>query len=206
MATSHFLIRLPPAVVVFVLATLLRLTNGHVLPHETRTVQVRALNVEPWPLVASTPAPTSPAELTRRGQYNTVCGYLGGDPALPATCMAGSHCAVEVDHGAIGCCPDGDKCTGGIFTGCVDKNSGSQTVKDPYIFTCAGNNVCYKNTFEGGFYQYGCGSASNLATSVATSASWPPTLAIQSHDAVIDRDGNAPADFCSWQLVDALGP
>lgn len=171
MVPSHFFIQLPPAAALLVVSTLLRLTTGHVLPRETRTVQVRTLNVEPWPLTASTPAPTSPAELRRRSQYNTICGYIGGDPALPATCMAGSHCAVEVDHGAIGCCPDGVKCTGGIFTSCVDKNSGPQTAKDPYIFTCSGKNVCYKNTFEGGFFQYGCGSASDMATSVATTAS-----------------------------------
>ncbi|POR35603.1 Uncharacterized protein TPAR_04201 [Tolypocladium paradoxum] len=171
MVPGHFFIRLPPAAALLVLSTLLRLTTGHVLPRETRTVQVRALNVVPWPSAAATPAPTSRAELRRRGQYNTICGYIGGDPALPATCMAGSHCAVDVDHGAIGCCPDGDKCTGGIFTGCVDMNSGPQTVKDPYIFTCSGKNVCYKNTFDGGYFQYGCGSASDLATSVATTAS-----------------------------------
>ncbi|PNY28332.1 Uncharacterized protein TCAP_01740, partial [Tolypocladium capitatum] len=176
MVPSHVFMRLPPAAALLVLSTLLRLTTGHVLPHETRphemrTVQVRALNVEPWPLAAATPAPTSPAELRRRAQYNTICGYIGGDPALPATCIAGSHCAVNVEHGAVGCCPDGGVCTEGIFTSCVDGNSGPQTVKDPYVFSCAGKNVCYKNIFDGGYFQYGCGSASDLATSVATTAS-----------------------------------
>ncbi|KND93202.1 hypothetical protein TOPH_02452, partial [Tolypocladium ophioglossoides CBS 100239] len=171
MVPNHFFTRLPPAAALLVVSTLLRLTAGHVLPRETRTIQVRALSAEPWPLAVATPAPTSPPKLRRRGQYNTICGYIGGDPALPATCVAGSHCAVDVKHGAVGCCPDGDECTGGIFTGCVDKNSGPQTVKDPYVFTCVGKDVCYKNTFDGGYFQYGCASASSLATSVATTAS-----------------------------------
>ncbi|UNI13414.1 hypothetical protein JDV02_000162 [Purpureocillium takamizusanense] len=168
----------PPAGLAFVAISLSQLASGHVLPRETETAHFRPLKVEPWPLAASTaapahsPAPTAAIELRDdHTLYNTVCGYIGGNPALPATCMAGSHCAVDVQHGAMGCCPNGGDCNSGIFTSCVDKNSGPQTADDPYVYTCAGKNVCYKNTFDGGYFQYGCGSASNLATSVATSAS-----------------------------------
>lgn len=118
--------------------------------------------------VAATPVPTRPAQL---GQGKTICGYIGGDTALPATCVEGLHCAVDVQHGVVGCCPDGRECALGIFTDCVDKNSSPQTVRDPYVYTCNGGNVCYRNSFQGGFYQYGCGSASHLATYVATTAS-----------------------------------
>lgn len=58
----------------------------------------------------------------------------------------------------------------GVFTGCVDPNSGPQTEVDPYVFTCTGSNVCYKNMFEGGYSQFGCGTASDLATVVSAGA------------------------------------
>ncbi|KAJ6447144.1 transmembrane alpha-helix domain-containing protein [Purpureocillium lavendulum] len=178
--------RLPPpsAVLALTVAVALQLTSAHVLPRETKSVHFRPLKVEPWPLAAvahgaahptavPAPAPTAaPVELRDdHTLFNTVCGYIGGNPALPATCMAGSHCAVDVEHGAIGCCPNSGDCNSGIFTGCVDRNSGPQTADNPYVYTCAGKNVCYKNVFDGGYFQYGCGSASNLATSVAMSAS-----------------------------------
>ncbi|KOS23287.1 hypothetical protein ESCO_003983 [Escovopsis weberi] len=152
------------------LSSLPHLAASYRIPRETKTVDFRELNVVDFPLVAATPAPTSPSRQPQRRGFNTVCGYIGGDAAFPATCMAGSHCVLEVDHGAIGCCPDGGTCTEGIFTGCVDFNSPPQTELNPYVFTCTGSEVCYKNDFEGGYYQYGCGTASRLATLVATSA------------------------------------
>ncbi|KAF4592563.1 transmembrane alpha-helix domain-containing protein [Ophiocordyceps camponoti-floridani] len=115
------------------------------------------------------PTTTRPA-LSKRRDAGTVCGFIGGDAAFPATCIAGSHCAVDVAHGVVGCCPDDGPCATGVFTGCVDAHSGPQSVSDPYVFTCSdGGDVCYRNLFEGGFYQFGCGAGSHLATSVATS-------------------------------------
>ncbi|PTB66745.1 hypothetical protein BBK36DRAFT_1117911 [Trichoderma citrinoviride] len=154
-------------------STLLPIASGHALPRETKTVPVRELNVVPWPI--ATPAPqldlgaVPAADLLRR-DFNTICGFIGGHADFPATCLAGSHCAVDVDNKAIGCCPDGAPCTGGIFTGCVDVNSPPQTELNPYVFTCTGADVCYQNHFDGGFFQFGCGASSALATSVATSA------------------------------------
>ena len=142
---------------------------AHVLlPQETNNAVARQLNIRPWP-VLPTPAPVALHGLPRR-QPNTICGYIGGNPELPATCVAGSHCAVDVELGAVGCCPNDGDCSNGIYTGCVDRNSGPQTVADSYIYTCREQDVCYKNTFEGGFFQYGCGSASGLATKVYQSA------------------------------------
>ncbi|ODA77926.1 hypothetical protein RJ55_06529 [Drechmeria coniospora] len=161
--------RRPPSVSVVVLLAL-QLAAGNAIPRETGAVE--------WPRTAPCPSPTPTwtHKLGRRALSNTVCGYIGGDPALPATCREGSYCAVDVRHGAVGCCPDGGACTTGIFTGCVDGNSGPQTVRNPYLYTCAGGDVCYKNNFDGGFFQYGCGTASNLATNVATAAPGRPPL------------------------------
>ncbi|KAL6818189.1 hypothetical protein GGI42DRAFT_1523 [Trichoderma sp. SZMC 28013] len=156
-------------------STLLQIASSHALPRETKIIAVRELNVAPWP-IAPTPAPRSPFlrsmpehHLLQR-DFNTVCGFIGGDPNFPATCLAGSHCAVDVENKAIGCCPDGAPCTEGIFTGCVDVNSPPQTELNPYVFTCTGADVCYQNSFDGGFFQFGCGAFSHLATTVATTA------------------------------------
>ncbi|KAF4444686.1 hypothetical protein FACUT_463 [Fusarium acutatum] len=151
-----------------VISGVLNLATGHVLPQPTKTVDFYELNVLPYPL-AATPAPDD--SLLLRRQFNTVCGYLGGDPGLPATCSAGSHCVVDVDHGAVGCCPNGGSCTSGVFTGCVDADSGPQTEVNPYVFTCRGSDSCYRNSYEGGFFQFGCGSTSGLATKVVATAS-----------------------------------
>ena len=171
MFPTDFKTRLSPATALIYLSTLFGLTSGHALPRQTKTVAFRELDVLPWPL--ATPAPASPDDLRRRqaSTFNTICGYIGGDPALPATCSAGSHCAVDVEHGAIGCCPDGAACSVGVYTGCVDGNSDAQTEVNPYIYTCGGGDVCYKNSFEGGYSQYGCGSASGMGTSVQGTAS-----------------------------------
>ncbi|KAL7956221.1 hypothetical protein V8C34DRAFT_289557 [Trichoderma compactum] len=155
-------------------STLLQIASSHALPRETKTIAVRELNVAPWP-IAPTPAPRSPflrsmPEHLLQRDFNTICGFIGGDPNFPATCLAGSHCAVDVENKAIGCCPDGAPCTEGIFTGCVDVNSPPQTELNPYVFTCTGADVCYQNSFDGGFFQFGCGAFSHLATTVATTA------------------------------------
>ncbi|KKO98570.1 hypothetical protein THAR02_09327 [Trichoderma harzianum] len=155
-------------------STLLQIASSHALPRETKTVAVRELNVAPWPIAATTPAPflrsMPERHLLQQRDFNTVCGFIGGDPNFPATCLAGSHCAVDVENKAIGCCPDGAPCTEGIFTGCVDVNSPPQTELNPYVFTCTGADVCYQNHFDGGFFQFGCGAFSHLATTVATTA------------------------------------
>ena len=146
---------------------------GHVLPRQT-TPPSASLDIDLWPL-QPTPAAMLPAELRRR-DFNTVCGYIGGNPDLPATCLDGSHCVVDKEHNAIGCCPDEGDCTTGIYTGCVDENSSANGVVDPHIFTCRAGDVCYKNTYQGGYFQYGCGSASDLATDVALSATGKSAL------------------------------
>ncbi|KAK8091114.1 hypothetical protein PG994_000619 [Apiospora phragmitis] len=171
-------LRLPPAAAVFLLSTVLgELADGHaLLPRQTKTIEPHELNVVMWPPLPTAAPLMSPLELLRRQADNTICGYLGGDSGLPATCSAGSHCVLDEANKVMGCCPNSGSCTTGVFTGCVDQNSGPQTELNPYVYTCTGSNVCYKNSFPSGFFQYGCGTASDLATSVQTGASGKPTL------------------------------
>jgi hypothetical protein len=168
MSPTNHMVRLTSVAALLVLANFAS-AYPYAVPQPTKTIEFRELNVQSWPL--ATAAPGSLDDILGRRALNTVCGYIGGDPDLPATCSAGSHCVVDAGQGVIGCCPDGGSCTQGIYTACVDSNSGAQNEVNPYVYTCEGSNVCYKNSFEGGYSQYGCGSASNLATTVAVSAS-----------------------------------
>ncbi|KPM40027.1 hypothetical protein AK830_g6546 [Neonectria ditissima] len=172
MSPANRMVRLSPAAALLALSNIVYLTSAHPFaqPQQTRTAEYHELHVQPWPL-APTAAPGFLDDLLGRRQLNTVCGYIGGDPALPATCSAGSHCVVDVDHSAVGCCPDGGACTQGVYTGCVDGSSGAQAEVNPYVFTCQGSDLCYKNSFEGGYSQYGCGSKSGMATTVVGTAS-----------------------------------
>ncbi|KAL1843047.1 hypothetical protein VTJ49DRAFT_3182 [Mycothermus thermophilus] len=189
---------LPRPMALLLVSSILQLTSAHTAPRLPRktpeptvTIPHRLLNVESWPL-RPTPPPGAHLFAFRRRQleYNTVCGYIGGDAALPATCGAGSHCVVDTEHNVVGCCPDGiDSCTAGVFTGCVDANSGPQTEVNPYIYSCAGSDVCYMNVFEGGYSQFGCGTASDLAATVLNSASGATgTLIRPTQDAFIILD------------------
>ncbi|RGP80870.1 hypothetical protein FLONG3_1018 [Fusarium longipes] len=165
MTLVHQMAQLPSFLLI---SSFFNLASGHALPQPTKTVAFHEINAASYPL-AATAAPDD--SFLYRRQFNTVCGYIGGNPGLPATCSAGSHCVVDVDHGAVGCCPDGGSCTQGVFTACVDAGSGPQTEVNPYVFTCRGDDSCYRNSFEGGFFQYGCGSTSGLATNVVATAS-----------------------------------
>ncbi|GKT93439.1 hypothetical protein Ct61P_11289 [Colletotrichum tofieldiae] len=157
MLFSDCFMSLPPTTAILLLSNVFTLTEAGALPRQTQApIALRTLDVRDWPL--ATPAPW--LGMMRRQEdssTNTVCGYIGGDPNLPATCSAGSHCAMDASASAVGCCPNGAACTTGVYTGCVDDTSPTQTVSDPYIFTCQGSNVCYRNSFEGGAYQYGWG-------------------------------------------------
>ncbi|KAI3322084.1 hypothetical protein HD806DRAFT_136526 [Xylariaceae sp. AK1471] len=166
---NNIFFRLPPATAVLLLSAVFGLTHSHALPRQTKIVEHRELEVIPFP-PAPTNAPLSPFNLQRR-QENTICGFIGGNSDLPATCSLGSHCVLDPANSVVGCCPNGGTCTAGVYTGCVDRNSNPQTEINPYIFTCQGSNVCFKNNFDGGYFQYGCGTASELGTTVQMSAS-----------------------------------
>lgn len=183
MLPRNFFHRLPTPTALLLLSSLMGLASAHVPRQTPTTIPHRPLNVAPYPPL---PAPTSPPldlhalhELLRRQNSNTVCGYINGDASSAATCSAGSHCVQDIDAKVIGCCNDGETCTTGIFTGCVDSNSGgAQTEVNPYVYTCTQGNVCYSNKFEGGFSQFGCGTASDLAATVLASASGVPSAIV----------------------------
>lgn len=169
MVPTDLFTRLPSVASILILANIYTPVTGHVMPRETGQADASySMAIVDWPL-APTPAPVLPAKLRHR-EFNTVCGYINGDPNKAATCGGNSHCVADVKNKIIGCCPNDGDCKNGIFTGCVDANNPSPS-KDPFLYTCAPGNVCYKNSFQGGFYQYGCGSDSSLAASVATTVS-----------------------------------
>ncbi|KAI1114457.1 hypothetical protein F5Y14DRAFT_450999 [Nemania sp. NC0429] len=167
---SDIFFRLPPATAVLLLCAVLDKTRGHALPRQTNVIESRG-----WDVIALPPEPTgkplSPFDVQRRQEEeNTVCGYLGGSLKLPATCSLGSHCVLDSANSVVGCCPNGGPCTTGVFTTCVDRNSDPQTEINPYVYTCQGTDLCFKNNFAGGYFQFGCGTASELGTTVQTSA------------------------------------
>lgn len=192
-------LRLPTPTALLLLSSLIALTSAHVPRQTPATIPHRPLNVQNYPPL---PAPTSPPldlhalnELLKRQDTNTVCGYINGDASLAATCSAGSHCVKDTDANVIGCCPNGvDACSSGVYTGCVDSNSGVQTEVNPYVFTCTQGNVCYSNRFEGGFSQFGCGTASDLAATVLASASGVPSaIVLTSADVAFTQSNSALA-------------
>lgn len=163
MAPPDLFQKLPPPTICLLLAALASHSAAHTLPRQTTTLPYRTLAVDPFPF------PTPHALLARQAP-NTICGFIDADPSLPVTCGAGSHCVVDRAAGAVGCCPDGEACTTGVFTGCVDGDGRGRTEVDPYVFTCSGSDVCYENVFDGGLTQVGCGTDTGLAASVATAA------------------------------------
>ncbi|GKT45368.1 uncharacterized protein ColSpa_05549 [Colletotrichum spaethianum] len=187
MLFSDCFMRLPPTTAVLLLSSVFTLTEAGALPRQTQAhIALRTLDVRDWPL--ATPAPW--LGMMRRQEdssTNTICGYVGGDPNLPATCSAGSHCAMDASASAVGCCPNGAACTTGVYTSCVDDSSPTQTASDPYIFTCQGSNVCYRNSFEGGAYQYGCGSTTQGNTVYPTASGLSTTVSITEISGLVTR-------------------
>ncbi|OLN98013.1 hypothetical protein CCHL11_06854 [Colletotrichum chlorophyti] len=198
MLSQDVFLRLPPTTALVLLSNIFVLTDAGALPRQTQQhIAFRTLDVLNWPL--ATPAPWLDGLVRRQddASTNTVCGYLGGDPNLPATCSAGSHCAMDASASAVGCCPNGVACTTGVYTGCVDQNSATQTVSDPYIFTCQGSQVCYRNNYAGGAYQYGCGTASQGTTVEATASGISTTVSITRISGIITRQETSSSSSSS---------
>ncbi|KAF3937986.1 hypothetical protein ABW19_dt0206147 [Dactylella cylindrospora] len=115
--------------------------------------------------------------LRRRDEYpGSVCGFIGGDVGTPAICSSDSICLWDTAHGIVGCSPTGSG-TLAVHTACVDDDDDdddNQTISNPWVFTCRGNDECYRNTYDrvNGqlFYQFGCGDT-DWATTVRTQPS-----------------------------------
>ncbi|KAK1849775.1 hypothetical protein CCHR01_07593 [Colletotrichum chrysophilum] len=186
---------LPPAAAALVLlSNLLTIADAvAVLPQKTQHLPFRVLDVVDWPL--QTPMPW----LGRRqdSSTNTVCGYIGGDPGFAATCSAGSHCAMDASVSAVGCCPNGVACTTGVYTSCVDQNSPTPSAYDPYVYTCQGSNVCYKNTYDGGAYQYGCGTSTQGFYVAATASGLSTTVSITHVSGIVTKAASTASSSSS---------
>ena len=176
MLLTDYFTRLPPTAAILIFSTILKPALASVMPRETGAAAEAShtLAIVDWPLVP-TAVPLLPAELRKR-EFNTVCGWIGGNADMAATCEGDSHCVADVEHKIIGCCPNQGECKSGIYTACVDSNNPGSGKGDPWVYSCPAGKVCYRNTFDGGFHQYGCG-ASNMATSVATKAPGKSALA-----------------------------
>ncbi|KAL1888253.1 hypothetical protein Cpir12675_006235 [Ceratocystis pirilliformis] len=112
-------------------------------------------------------------------RFNVVCGYIDGNPLMPAVCNPGSHCAVDKALGAVGCCPDEGPCDTGIFTGCVDMTGPPPEKVDPLVYVCGAGQVCYKNNYEGGYSQFGCGTPGSPPATVLVNVAGQPPIDIQ---------------------------
>ncbi|KAK0101650.1 hypothetical protein ONS95_006810 [Cadophora gregata] len=124
---------------------------GWIGPYET----ISATATANW-----TPAPTKEAhKLIGRGVHPAnLCGAQGPDYVL-AYCGSKSYCAWFTDIKVVGCCSSGGASCDAVYTSCIDLRDDfpdGETV--PGVFTCT--NLCYKNSFPDGYYQYGCGSTS----------------------------------------------
>lgn len=88
-----------------------------------------------------TPRPTQGSiakrELFARSLFFSAntCGWTGGDFSSVVTCSSLSSCVWDTARSFIGCCPSNAPCSTGVYTGCVDAQSGSQTVIDPAVTT-----------------------------------------------------------------------
>ncbi|KAH6721503.1 hypothetical protein BKA61DRAFT_159710 [Leptodontidium sp. MPI-SDFR-AT-0119] len=120
-----------------------------------------------------TPAPTKVTENTAHELFGrslypaNLCGAQGSY-YVKAYCGDKSYCAWFTDIKVVGCCSSGGACDA-VYTSCIDQRDDTpQGEYIPGVFTCT--NLCYRNTFPNGYYQYGCGSTSIGETVVY---SWP---------------------------------
>lgn len=114
------LFAMPPSTIILLLSAAFGITSA--LPW-AGPVPTSAYKADEW-----TPRPTdipiNPKELFRRSAVDiTVCGWLGGKQDDPAVCNTGSSCIHDYAHGYVGCCTTAGKCTAGVYTACIDKNS-----------------------------------------------------------------------------------
>ncbi|CEJ92232.1 hypothetical protein VHEMI07893 [[Torrubiella] hemipterigena] len=108
-----------------------------------------------------------------------VCGWIGGRGDLQVTCKPHSSCVWQTNLGVIGCCTTiGTDC--GIYTSCVDKNAEKQTEDQKDVYTCTADDLCYRNSYPLGYYQWGCGRPKDATTVLTTINGYngPATLQI----------------------------
>ncbi|EWC46216.1 hypothetical protein DRE_04594 [Drechslerella stenobrocha 248] len=151
--------------------------DNQAIPTLTRALEAsKPTQREPKPTSFDVLQTVVERRLRKRVDYpGNVCGFVGGDVATPAICSANSVCLWDTGHGAVGC----SATSGGslaFYTTCVDHNNNDDSgLQDSqWVFTCKGNDECYRNEYEPvngqGFTQWGCGFSS-WATTVLTQPS-----------------------------------
>ncbi|KAL2072093.1 hypothetical protein VTL71DRAFT_11436 [Oculimacula yallundae] len=131
-----------------------------------------------------TPAPTGTAEDSAHKLFNRQA--LGAYPANllgwqgprhgGAYCGDDSYVAYVTDIEVVGCCKSEGSCDA-VYTSCID-------TKDPPpkgatvlgVMTCS--SLCYQNTYQNGYHQYGCGSYSIGEQVVTSYAGSNPQLSV----------------------------
>lgn len=68
---------------------------------------------------------------------NFVCGYIGQQWSLGATCSQSSSCFWDQNSQIVGCCTTEGPCTTGIYTSCYD-GSGVKGKDSPFVYTWYG--------------------------------------------------------------------
>ncbi|CAG8961462.1 hypothetical protein HYFRA_00013914 [Hymenoscyphus fraxineus] len=167
---------MPPSSVALLFSLVLGLTNAMPWPQPpARTASYAPDEWTPRP----TPMPKDPAKLFKRSSVAVaVCGWAGGNLAYPAQCGSGSSCVHDTMHGFVGCCTTEGPCTQGVYTTCIDNTSpGWEIAAAPVndgVMKCIGADLCYKNSYPGGYSQYQCGNPA-LATAIETAFIGQPT-------------------------------
>jgi hypothetical protein len=120
MASNIFSMPSSSALLLFSLA--FGLTNARPWHGATKTALYQGDNWSPRP----TQMAVNPRDLFGRDHVDVaVCGWIGGNSASPVACASGSSCVHDTVHGYVGCCATSGPCTAGVYTSCVDENSGS---------------------------------------------------------------------------------
>jgi len=111
---------MPPSTILLLLSAVFGMSNALPWSGPIPTSVYKADEWSPRP----TNIPENPRDLFKRAQVDVaVCGWVGGNEKNPAVCPTGSSCIHDMAHGYVGCCTTAGKCTAGVYTGCVDKNS-----------------------------------------------------------------------------------
>ncbi|KAH8594065.1 hypothetical protein B0O99DRAFT_186310 [Bisporella sp. PMI_857] len=123
------------------------------------------------------PAPTKYSELytdvhglfkRATAEINT-CGWIGSHPAL---CSTNSKCVWNTQVGYVGCCDLRGRGCDAVYTSCVNPDDPSRTLRRPNVYQCLNSERCYRNTYPGGYYQWGCDPTVKGTTVQTTYKNW----------------------------------
>lgn len=127
------LFTMPSSSILFLFSAAFSATSALPWKGPQATATYDAADWSPRPTLAS----VSERELFPRALFFSAntCGFVGGDYYSSITCGSASSCVWDTARAFLGCCPNNGICTTGVYTGCVDTQSGQQTVVDPAVTT-----------------------------------------------------------------------